>query len=780
MKKEDTRADKRVMKLNRWLSGKYAILMICLAEDVFIFLAAQYIVNLVLNIPLWIKDLDHAGAYIGIRNFLPVQERIAAMPKLHVILYLGILVIGLIFNGITIYQIKTSLSEMNFNTGQKGVARWTTNTEIKQQYKEIPDRDKPFAGAGGTIVSRIGTNLYIDQSPTNNLNIGITRSGKCEMFVFPSIDVYSRAAVKTSMVVCDPKLELYKSSKKTLEARGYKVYLLNLDDPLHSMGFNPLEQIKDEYLKKNYAEAELLAQSFSFSIFNPNSPTNTDAFWQDTASSLLTALILAHIQDCVKEDERINAKRLQAWKEKRERFDELDGEGQEEARKQYRKQKQKEKEDLFLNQAVRYLPPEEAFFYTKENEKKITMYSIINTFTELARQVNEQNPNLTALDSYFAERPQLDRAKLKYAGIEVAGDRTKGSIFASMMVKLTIFTFENIAKMTAESSLQLEDVGFGEQPIAVFLGIPDYDKSMHFLATVFIRQLTFVLEKKATRTKGGKCTQKVKFICDEFGNLPSIEGMESTITVCLGRNISFDLYIQAYSQVKKLYGEDSETIMGNCGNQIYILTNDDNTAENFSKNLGNETIVDIQRSGDKLSMKKHFTETTMDKPLLNMNELEELREGECVVKRVMKRQDLRRNRIRPTPIFNSEESGKRFLYRFEYLTDTFPDPDRIDLQEVNTEDRSHIDHQERVWDYNRSFEQLIREQERGPEKVERLKDLENEQEIRELLKKLLSAAEYQEISQELSIPKLIDYVNRSDIKDRDKQEIISLIEFSAA
>lgn len=179
-------------------------------------------------------------------------------------------------------------------------------------------------------------------------------------------------------------------------------------------------------------------------------------------------------------------------------------------------------------------------------------------------------------------------------------------------------------------------------------------------------------------------------------------------------------------------------------------------------------------------MKKHFTETTMDKPLLNMNELEELREGECVVKRVMKRQDLRRNRIRPTPIFNSEESGKRFLYRFEYLADTFPDPDRIDLQEVNTEDRSHIDYQERVWDYNRSFEQLIREQERGPEKVERLKDLENEQEIRELLKKLLSAAEYQEISQELSIPKLIDYVNRSDIKDRDKQEIISLIEFSAA
>lgn len=52
------------------------------------------------------------------------------------------------------------------------------------------------------------------------------------------------------MVITDPKMELYKTSKKTLEERGYLVYLLNLDDPLHSMGFNPLEQIKEEYLKR--------------------------------------------------------------------------------------------------------------------------------------------------------------------------------------------------------------------------------------------------------------------------------------------------------------------------------------------------------------------------------------------------------------------------------------------------------------------------------------------------------------------------------------------------
>lgn len=772
---KEEKSHTKVMRLNRFLSNKYVVGGLCVLEDLLLFFFLNYVINLVFNIPVWLEDLDHAENYIGLSQMLPDFGRIGKYP----FPYLIGLAVALAINGITIYQIHVSLSEKNFNAGQRGVARWTTNKEIKEQYKEIPDRDYTFPGAGGTIISRIGKKLYIDQSPTNNLIIGITRSGKGEMFVFPSIDVYSRAEEKTSLVVCDPKLELYKGSKKTLERRGYQVYLLNLDDPLHSMGFNPLEQIKEEYLKKHYAEAELLAQSFSFSIFNPNSPTNTDAFWQDTASSLLTALILAHIEDCLREDEEMNEKRFREWKEKRERFDQLTDEEKQQIREAYPRQKEKillQGGDPFLSVSIQAIPDEEVFFCSNENEKKINMYSIINTFTELARMKNPKNPDLSALDSYFSERPMLDRAKLKYAGIEVAGDRTKGSIFASMLVKLTIFTFENIAKMTAESSLKLEEVGFGDKPVAVFLGIPDYDKSTHFLATVFIRQLTFVLEKKATRMKSGRCTRKVKFICDEFGNLPAIEGMESIITVCLGRNISYDLYIQAYSQVQKLYGDDSETIIGNCGNQIYILTNDDKTAENFSKNLGNETIIDIQRSGDKLSTKKHFTETMIEKPLLNMNELEELREGECVVKRVMKRQDLERRRIRPTPIFNSEESGKRFLYRYEYLTDTFPNPDSVDLREVNTEDRSWIDHRERVWDYNRSFDQLLRKRKEAVS----LGDLYNKKAIQELLQKLLSAEEYQELTDEMPVTRLIDLISRSEIRIKDKQAVVQLIEMSAA
>lgn len=726
--------EERVMKLERLLGTWKAVIAVLVLIDAFLFIAVNYVVNLILYLPKVVEDLDHPLQYLGLRNLFPRLEMVTRYRQWYFILLVVYLTVCLIIDIRQAYRMRMSFSEKGFNLGQKGVARWTSSQEIKEQYEEIPDRDLSFPGTGGTIISRIGDRLYIDTSPVNNLLIGITRSGKGEMFVFPSIDVYSRAEEKTSLVICDPKLELYKSSKQTLEQRGYEVYLLNLDDPLHSMGFNPLEQILNLYLEKDYANAELLAQAFSYSIFNPDKPASSDTFWNDMASSLLTALILAHLEDCIQMDEIENEKNRKKW--------EKDG----------------------------HTKP---FEPSHKNVKKVTMYSILNTFTELARIKDRDDPDINLLDDYFNKRPALNRAKLKYAGIEIAGYRTKSSIFATMLSKLTVFTYENVARMTAESSIRLEDIGFGERPMAVFLGIPDYDKSTHFLASVFIRQMYFVLAKRATRIKSGKCTRKVKVIADEFGNIPAIEGMEHIITVCLGRNISFDLVIQSYSQLKKLYGENDETIIGNCGNQIYILTDDENTAEGFSKLLGNKTIIDMQRSGERISTHKHFMENTQEKPLLNPNELMELYEGECVVKRVMKRTDKKGKKIRPTPIFNSTASGKRFRFRYEYLTDTFPDPDTIDLYDINSEDRSRICLEERVWNPRDSFTLIRAEETRKEEKeVLTIAGLSNKD---QMLDALRNAAGIEQIPEDMSIDDLINVITRAGIKPAEKESLLSLL-----
>ena len=117
-------------------------------------------------------------------------------------IYLGIVLLMLIVDAVTVYQFKVAYSEEQLNQGQKGVSRWTTNEEMTAQYTESPDRDRPFPGHGGTIVSRIGKKLYIDDSLTNNLIIGITRSGKGEMFVVPSIDVsYTHLTLPTIRLV---------------------------------------------------------------------------------------------------------------------------------------------------------------------------------------------------------------------------------------------------------------------------------------------------------------------------------------------------------------------------------------------------------------------------------------------------------------------------------------------------------------------------------------------------------------------------------------------------
>lgn len=768
--KNKDRRPKRVMQIERFLSNTKVIIAILILEDLFFFFMGNFLFNSVVKLPKVAKDLEHPGKYLGLKNILPDFGIIKEFHELYIPLLIILIVALAIFNIYTAYKMKVAWSEEYFNIGQKGEERWTTNEEIKQQYDEIPDKNKTFKGYGGTIVSRMGDKLYIDKSPVNNLIIGTTRSGKGEMFVLPTIDVYSRARKKASLVINDPKAELYKSSKRTLKARGYDVYLLNFDDPLHSMGFNPLDMIVRLAVEGDYENAELLAQAFSFSIFNPDEPTNTDRFWSDASSSLLAALILAHLEDCIRMDEMQNQRRYTVWKEKKEAYEKLNDKAKESAYNKYKELKE-QNTDVILNPEIKYLPEEEQYVMLHENVKKINMYSIIITFTELARIKDPDNQDITALDEYFNKRPMLDRAKLKYAAVEISPNKTKGSIFSVMLSKLTTFTYENMAKMTAESSFDLEDIGFGEKPIAVFLGLPDYDKSKHFMATVFIRQLYFVLAKRANRTRSGKCDRMVKIIADEFGNMPAIENMEGIISVCLGRNISFDLVIQSYAQLTKLYGDNSNTLRDNCGNQIYILTINGDTAQEFSELLGNETIIDLQRSGENLSTHKHFMENTQEKPLLNKNRLMRLLPGECVIKRVMKREDLEKKRITPTPIFNSEESGKRFLFRYEYLTDTFPNPGEIDLYEINTEDRSFINLKERVWDYKITLMWLQQNVMDMENNYLSIAGLSNAEEVVKAATKALN----ENIEKEMRLIELTDMIFRKVEKTEEREALLSMI-----
>lgn len=539
----------------------------------------------------------------------------------------------------------------NNNKGHKGTQRWTTQEEIKAQYTAVPLKSKEYDAPAGIPVSRIGDYIYIDDSPVNTCVLGITRSGKGETLVFPIIDIYSRSKYKPSMVLTDPKLELYLSSKKTLEKRGYDVYLINIIDPVRGSGYNPLTLIIKFYKSGDYGTAEMLCKTFSHTIFsNLKNPTK-DEFFTQTATTLLCALIWAHVEDCINADKKINKKR---------------------------------KEECAEN-GTEYIP-------SCENERKITLYSIVNLFTVLASEPTSGDKSV--LDDYFHNRPAGNKAKLFFAASGIAGDKTKGSIYATAFSKIDIFSMEKNAKMLAENSINFVDVGFGDKPVAIFVGIPDIDKSNHFLATTFISQLYFAISNEAIK-RNGKCSRYVHFILDEFGNLPTFSDMDSWTTVCLGRNIRFVYFLQSYAQMESKYGKEvADIITGNCGNQIYILVDESPSAEKFSKLIGNKTEKTLTRSGKPLSTNVSYTEHFEERPLLFPSELMNFTEGESVVVRAMKRKDKKGNPITSYPIYNHGDN--KAIPRYAYLLDDFPQENT--LKDVETDDRSNINLSSRMVD----------------------------------------------------------------------------------
>lgn len=591
----------------KFLDNNYLIAVLVIVASIGLLLFSNVFLSTAFKIFNSIGHKSSETNYFSINDLLNFQFKYKTY-------YLIVSAVIFISDVRIIYTMKTSFK--NINQGQKGTCEFTTLKELKEQYKAVPEKTETYKGGGGVVISRYKDKIFIDDSPVNNLIIGISRSGKGETFVFPTIDVYSRAEKKPSMIINDPKGELASASYDTLKSRGYDIQILNLIDPDSGMSYNPLQLIIDAYKNKDYSTAQLLCNTLTFSLYND--PTSKDKYFNESAQFLVNALILAITKDCLE----------------------------------------------------------------SEQEEKITLYTIANFLSEMGSKKDEDGNN--ELDKFFQRRDASDIAKMQYATSNFAAGTTRGGIFSTAMGKLQIFTFDKIARMTAKNSYDLEKVGFGEKPVAVFMVTPDYDSSNHVIASVFVRQTYFILSQKATFSKGRKCKREVVYLLDEVGNMPAIQDLKNIITVCLGRNIRFNLIIQAYSQLEDLYGKATyKTILNNCGNTIYILTSDYDTAKKVSDEIGYKTQVNSSLSGRSLSFNKSTTQSVDRQALLDPNQLKSLMEGESVVIRVIKRKDNQGNKIKAKPIYNTGETSLKF--RYEYLSEEFNTD--IDLNDIDIESK---------------------------------------------------------------------------------------------
>ncbi len=650
------------------------------------------------------------------------------------------------FFGMLIYSKLNYKSETEIIYGQKGDSRFTTIEEIKEQYPAIPEKEKKFDGIGGIPISHYKDKYYIDTDTVNSCILGVSRSGKGEVIITPMIDILSRAEIQSSMVLNDPKGELFAASKDTLEKRGYDVHVLNLQDPLQSMSYNPLQSVIDAWMQGNEQDAAKRANSITYTLYNdPNAGEN--AFFNDGAQNAVTAIILALVEYCVKNN----------------------------------------------------------------CSEKITMYNVAEMLNELGTLYYKEDPDdpfseKNALDEFFTHLPQGHVAKKRYGSTSFAGEKTRGSILSTANQGLQPFVDPLFAKMTSKNSIDLKQIGFSknlmgqlddslmnkririsfhknnseftligsyrvkvkengrynlnfsenlqtgdlilikyedknikykiiyeiqfeveidkkgniiyqkkeghehipeykrqvrlkqrvntfpivqkelqmnysDKPTALFMIIPDYDSSNHTLASIFIKQLYTELSQNCAETKGKKCFTRVQIILDEFGNMPPIDDMDQVMTVCLGRNIIFNLVVQSYSQIKRKYGEGAETIKENCQNHIYILSTNDETIEELSKKAGHKTIIGKSSNESHLDMDNKVTKSADQERIITFDRLSQLIEGETLVIRSLHRQDNERKKIRPYPIFNTKETN--MPYRWQFLSnwlDTSKDLNDIDIK----------------------------------------------------------------------------------------------------
>ena len=432
---------------------------------------------------------------------------------------------------------------------------------------------------------------------------------------------------------------------------------------------------------------------------------------------------MAHTVDCLKEDKRENAKLAACYLTKRQAYEQLTEEEKKKANQSYEElRKEKTFVQCVLEEKV---IPDVPFEEQEINARKNNMASVMNMFTNLAGETAGKNK--TKLDEYFDLRGRFDRARAVYSSINVSGDKTKGSIFSQMLTKLSQYTFGGMEQLTRESTFSPEELGFGKKPIALFLQVPFYDRSKDAIAISMIDQLYQANARACVQSPSGKCDRRIIFHLDEVAQFPPIENLDSKLSICLGLNMVFNLIIQTDAQLTLKYGEAAKIIKGNCGNQVYLQTSEEETAKLFSSLLGSKTITNVNRVGTRFALNKSYTETTEERPLLNPRELMDLEEGENVVLRTMYRRDLKGNQIKPRPIFNSRKEDRAFLYRYQYLQDYFPDADTVSEESLHLPTLKTVQPDEMMYNYDISFEaakfaQLPKQMEEIQNEIKRMED----------------------------------------------------------
>ena len=282
-------------------------------------------------------------------------------------------------------------------------------------------------------------------------------------------------------------------------------------------------------------------------------------------------------------------------------------------------------ERLLLTALIAYLHHEAPV----EEQNFATLLEMLNTMQVLEDDEEYQNP-VDLLFEELAKKKPNSFAGRQYKLYKLAAGKTAKSILISCGARLAPFDIQELRDLTMYDELQLDTLG--DKKTALFLIMSDTDSTFNFLISMVYTQLFNLLCDKADDVYGGKLPIHVRCLIDECANIGQIPNLEKLVATIRSREISACLVLQARSQLKAIYKDNADTIVGNMDSQIFLGGSEPTTLKDLSEMLGKETIDAFNTSDTRGNSPSYGTTfQKMGHELLSRDELAVLDGGKCIL-----------------------------------------------------------------------------------------------------------------------------------------------------
>lgn len=429
------------------------------------------------------------------------------------------------------------------NDNEYGSARFSTDKEIKKNFKKENVNNIKEAGFPVSFSKDLKT-IYFDRETPHYVYLGSTGSGKSVTAVIPSCAFIANAKKKRSVFITDPKGEIYQTTSKMFQDNGYRILTIDFRNPEKSNKINILEPIIVEY--EEYIEYERLS--------NESKTEEEKLNYNNLSMSSLaeTNRLISSLSTMVMQE------------------------------------KVEQKDPFWNNSAKNLLEGLIGFFLEEYKNGNITREKITMTSIRKFQNSSMEENNFKKFKDYINKREYGSKSKDALVSILSASDNTYKSITAVFGEKMNLFDDINVANVTCSSDFEFNVLG--KEPTALYVIVPDEDKTYFALVTIIVGLLYRDLVKLANSTEKKKLPYEIDFILDEFANCPPLADIEAIVSVARSRGMHFHFFIQSFSQLDNVYGKEvAQIILDNCG-LIYLKTNTQDTAEAISKRLGKKTI----------------------------------------------------------------------------------------------------------------------------------------------------------------------------------------------